>query len=64
MKALILDHDGVICLGSEFGSRFKKQKRSVAESVADNTIPILDRFDNFNKKAINVLNEILEKTNA
>jgi hypothetical protein len=64
MKVIFLDHDGVICLGSEFGSRFKKQKRSVAESVADNTIPILDRFDNFNKKAIKVLNEILEKTGA
>jgi hypothetical protein len=64
MKALFLDHDGVICLGSEFGSRFKKQKRSVAETVSMKELPILERFDNFNTKAIKVLNEILEKTGA
>jgi hypothetical protein len=61
---IFLDHDGVICLGSEFGSRFKKQKRSVAETIADDTIPVHERFDNFNNKAIKVLNEILEKTDA
>jgi hypothetical protein len=64
MKAIFLDHDGVICLGSEFGSRFKKQKKSVAEVVADNNIPIQDKFDNFNAKAIKVLNKILEETGA
>jgi hypothetical protein len=64
MKVIFLDHDGVICLGSEFGSRFKKQKRSVAETVSMKELPILDRFDNFNKKAIKVLNEILEETGA
>lgn len=61
---MFLDHDGVICLGSEFGSRFKKQKRSVVETVGMEELPILERFDNFNKKAIKVLNEILEKTGA
>jgi hypothetical protein len=64
MKALFLDHDGVICLGSEFGSRFKKQKRSVGQTIADGSIPVMERFDNFNGKAIKVLNEILEKTGA
>jgi bifunctional ADP-heptose synthase (sugar kinase/adenylyltransferase) len=64
MKIIFLDHDGVICLGSEFGSRFKKQKRSVAETVGIKDLPIEDRFDNFNNKAIKVLNEILEKTGA
>ncbi len=64
MKVIFLDHDGVICLGSEFGSRFKKQKRSKAESIADDSIPILERFDNFNTKAIKVLNKILEETDA
>jgi hypothetical protein len=64
MKVIFLDHDGVICLGSEFGSRFKKQKKSVAEVVADNNIPIQDKFDNFNPKAIKVLNKILEETGA
>jgi hypothetical protein len=64
MKALFLDHDGVICLGSEFGSRFKKQKRSVSQTIANGSIPVMERFDNFNGKAIKVLNEILEKTGA
>lgn len=64
MKVIFLDHDGVICLGSEFGSRFKKQKRSVAETVGMKELPILERFDNFNKKAIKVLNQILEETGA
>jgi hypothetical protein len=64
MKTIFLDHDGVICLGSEFGSRFKKQKKSVAETVADGDLPVQDRFDNFNKKAIKLLNEILEETGA
>ncbi len=64
MKVIFLDHDGVICLGSEFGSRFKKQKRSKAESIADDSISVLERFDNFNTKAIKILNKILEETNA
>lgn len=64
MKVIFLDHDGVICLGSEFGSRFKKQNRSVGQTIADGSIPVIERFDNFNKKAIKVLNEILEKTGA
>ena len=64
MKVIFLDHDGVICLGSEFGSRFKKQKRTVGETVSMKDLPILERFDNFNPKAIKVLNQILEETGA
>jgi len=64
MKIIFLDHDGVICLGSEFGSRFKKQNRSVGQTIADGSIPVIERFDNFNNKAIKVLNEILEETGA
>lgn len=48
MKVIFLDHDGVICLSSEHGSRFKKKTK----------------FDKLNKKAVKVLNEILEKTDA
>ena len=65
MKVLFLDHDGVICLSSEFGGRFKKQRnagRKLSQSI--DSLPVLARFDNFNKKAIDVLNEILEETNA
>jgi hypothetical protein len=71
MKVLFLDHDGVICLSSESGGRFKKEKK-----FRDKTgirpklgsphygLPVDCRFDNFNKKAINVLNSILEETGA
>jgi hypothetical protein len=65
MKVIFLDHDGVICLSSEFGGRFKKQqeaKRKLSQSIE--SLPVLARFDNFNKKAIAILNEILEVTNA
>jgi hypothetical protein len=49
MKVIFLDHDGVICLSTEWGSRFKNK-----EAV----------FDRFNVKAIKLLNEILEETDA
>lgn len=65
MKVIFLDHDGVICLSSEFGGRFKKQReagRKLSQSVG--SLPVLARFDNFNKKAIGVLNQILEITGA
>ena len=65
MKVIFLDHDGVICLSTEWGGRFKKQKevgRKLSQSVA--SLPVMSRFDNFNKKAIKVLNEILEETGA
>ncbi len=65
MRVIMLDHDGVICLSSNWGSRFKKQtkaKRKLSQDVM--TLPVDARFDNFDKKAIKVLNEILEKTGA
>ena len=65
MKVIFLDHDGVICLSTEWGSRHKKQRklgRKLTQSVM--SLPTDARFDNFNKKAIETLNEILEETNA
>ncbi len=65
MKVIFLDHDGVICLSTEWGGRHKKQRkmgRKLSQSIM--SLPVDARFDNFNKKAIGVLNEILEKTNA
>jgi len=56
MKALFLDHDGVICLSSNFGTRFKKGKGHLIDDS------VLKRFDNFDKKSIKVLNDIIEKT--
>lgn len=52
MKVLFLDHDGVICLSTEWGSRFKNKEG------LDST------FDRFNQKAIKVLNEIIDTTDC
>ena len=66
MKVIFLDHDGVICLSNNCGNRFKKQKdwgkRKL--SMGPLEIPLEYRFDNFDKKAVEVLNDILEKTGA
>ena len=67
MKVLFLDHDGVICLSKNWGSRFKKQKKSkfVRKLSMDlRSIPLDIRFDDFDKKTIRVLNEIIEETNC
>jgi hypothetical protein len=52
MKVLFLDHDGVICLSTEWGSRYKNKEG--LDSV----------FDRFNQKSIKVLNEIIEATDC
>lgn len=66
MKVIFLDHDGVICLSTEWGSRYKKQKKWGGRKLSMTTLemPLDCRFDNFNQKAVKVLNEILEKTGA
>ena len=65
MKVLFLDNDGVICLSENWGSRRKKQikeGRSMGTSASE--LHVHARFDNFDRKAIKVLNQILEKTGA
>jgi hypothetical protein len=66
MKVIFLDNDGVICLSSNWGSRHKKQKewgkRKLSMTSWD--MPVEYRFDNFDIKAIKILNEILEQTGA
>jgi hypothetical protein len=65
MKVVFLDNDGVICLPKNWGSRFKKTKAySNVVFGLDGNIPVEFRFDNFDKKAIKVLNEILTETGA
>jgi|APGre2960657373_1045057.scaffolds.fasta_scaffold24861_2 hypothetical protein len=66
MKVIFLDHDGVICLSTEWGGRHKKQKEWGGRklSMTNSEVPLDCRFDNFNKKAIKILNEILEETGA
>jgi hypothetical protein len=65
MKVIFLDNDGVICLSTEWGGRFKKQQkagRKMSQSVG--SLDVQYRFDNFNKKAVAVLNSIIEETGA
>jgi hypothetical protein len=66
MKTIFLDNDGVICLSSNWGSRHKKQKKwgNKKLSMSMESIPIEYRFDNFDKRAIKILNGILEETGA
>ena len=73
MKVIFLDNDGVICLQDNWGGRSKKKKEWMSENsvsehdtsmMEENKYPVHVRFDNFDKKAIKVLNEILEKTGA
>ena len=66
MKVIFLDNDGVICLSNNWGSRHKKQKEWGGRklSMTSREIPVEYRFDNFDQKAIKVLNQILEETDA
>ena len=68
MKVIFLDNDGVICLSNNWGGRSKKWAKYRSENpesskqVSD--APVDVRFDNFDEKAVRILNEILEETGA
>jgi hypothetical protein len=66
MKVIFLDHDGVICLSNNWGGRYKKQKKWGGRklSMTSKEIPIQYRFDDFDKKAVNILNSIIEETDT
>jgi len=57
MKVLFLDHDGVICLSAQWGGRYKKKGY---DSNPDTPLDI--RMDSFDKKAVDVLNHIIDIT--
>lgn len=59
MKVIFLDHDGVICLAQQWGGRFKKKGFNRNLST-----PLDLRMDNFDPKAIKLLNRILDETGA
>ena len=67
-KVIFLDHDGVICLSNNWGGRTKKwSKYRSANPDSSKEIkyaPVSVRFDDFDTKAVKVLNEILEETGA
>jgi hypothetical protein len=66
MKVLFLDNDGVICLSNNWGGRKKKwsKYRSVNPDSSPNIkeAPVSVRFDDFDKKAVRILNQIIEET--
>jgi len=66
MKVLFLDNDGVICLSNNWGGRSKKWSKyrsaNPESSKEKKDAPVEYRFDDFDKKAIKVLNEIIEET--
>jgi len=64
MKLIFLDHDGVICLSNNWGGRTKKWANFHKDNpdVDFTNRPIEYRFDDFDTKAIKVLNEIIEET--
>ena len=68
MKVIFLDNDGVICLSNNWGGRSKKWAKYRSENPETskfiNDAPVEVRFDDFDKKAIKVLNEILEETES
>lgn len=66
MKVIFLDHDGVICLSTEWGGRYKKRQKWEGNKLTMDVkgMPVEYRFDNFNQKAVKILNQILEETGA
>jgi hypothetical protein len=68
MKVIFLDNDGVICLSNNWGGRIKKWANYRSENPNSSQFkqdaPVSVRFDDFDQKAVKVLNSILEKTGA
>jgi hypothetical protein len=63
MKIIFLDNDGVVCLSTEWGGRSKKKLKYLKE-FPDTDIPVYIKMDNFNDKAVKILNSILLETDA
>jgi hypothetical protein len=66
MKVIFLDNDGVICLSNNWGGRAVKWANFKRDNpdVEFTDKPVLCRFDDFDNKAVKVLNDILEETGA
>jgi hypothetical protein len=68
MKCIFLDHDGVICLSTNWGGRSKKWSKYRSENPESSSdkrdAPVEVRFDDFDEKAVRILNKILEETGA
>lgn len=67
MKVIFLDNDGVICLGSNWGGRFKKMRKFIKKNPlvkSESEAPVHCRFDNFDLKCIKVINDIILETDC
>ena len=64
MKVIFLDNDGVICLSHNWGTRHKKLQKWMTKNGKKASYDMDHRFDNFDIKAIKILNEILTETGA
>ena len=68
MKVIFLDNDGVICLSNNWGGRDKKWAKYRSANPETSKVlreaPVSVRFDNFDTKAVRMLNQILEETGA
>jgi hypothetical protein len=68
MRCIFLDHDGVICLSNNWGGRTKKWSKYRSENPESSSdkrdAPVEVRFDDFDEKAVRILNKILEETGA
>ena len=68
MKVIFLDNDGVICLSNNWGGRKKKWAKyrsanlDTSPNLKDATVEV--RFDDFDQKAIKILNQVIEETGA
>ena len=64
-KCIFMDHDGVICLSNNWGGRAKKWSKYRSENPESSSdkrdAPVDVRFDDFDEKAVRILNQILEK---
>ncbi len=66
-KILFLDNDGVICLSNNWGGRTRKYeeyRKLHPDTNSYKEVDVFHRFDNFDRKAVEVLNSILEETGA
>lgn len=63
---VFLDNDGVVCLSSEWGGHKKKKLKYLKEfpGTDEKDMPAFVKMDNFNDKAVKVLNSILEQTDV
>jgi hypothetical protein len=66
MKVIFLDHDGVMCLSINWGTRKKKKLKYLKDYSDANAeaLPSWVKMDNFDDKAVKVLNLILLETGA